>query len=49
MAVARMAFDIAKATPIGVDDLRAAMSMAIGPRAVDDIDTQAGGLLLKVG
>jgi len=47
MAIARMAFDIARETPVGVEDLRRALAMAIGPRAVEDLDHTAGGELLR--
>ena len=47
VAVARLAFDIARETPVGVEDLRRALAMAIGPRAVEDLDHTAGGELLR--
>jgi hypothetical protein len=47
MAIAAMAMDIAESTPVGVTDLRRALSMAIGPKAVRELDGLAGGTLLK--
>lgn len=49
MSILAMAVDIAEAKPIGVSDLRRALTMAVGPRAVKSVDDQAGGRLLRVG
>lgn len=50
VAVVRMGFDIATKTPLGVEELVAALKMTIGPRAMEEIDQAAGGeLLRKVG
>jgi len=47
MAILGMALDIAAKTPAGVGDLRRALQMAIGPRAVRELDGLAGGSLLR--
>lgn len=47
VAVARLAFDITSDVPIGVEALRLALRMAIGPRAAEDVDRSAGGELLR--
>jgi len=47
IAVLRMGFDIASKEILNVDDLRAALKMAIGPRAMEDVDELTGGELLR--
>lgn len=47
MAVARMAVDVCKNPPVGIEDLRAALQMAVGPRDAALIDEAADGLLLR--
>jgi hypothetical protein len=50
LAVLRMAVDVASKTPLAVSDLQRALQMLVGPRAVKEVDGQAGGQLLqKVG
>lgn len=47
IAVIRMAFDIGSSTPVDVPELVKALKMAIGPRAMEEVDDAAGGELLR--